>query len=366
MDYQGYKLVNNIILVCKEKRKDEHKEYLQAYLVDPANKKQLKNARNWATYTEYGPSRKDKNGKWVRDYEIQHDPVEYDLTNSDFALELLDCAGGSSQGGKLSFWNCLVKKDDQVFKIGINSDMLLDLLKNAVFNKGVCEDPLVFITKSGKVGMTTIGSDAYQQCLKDQELKDSVKAKATTKYPFGSKIQTTTIQEVYLGKLTKYYSFSFGDQDRYTSSYRSSFNSGTCTLTKLAKPIEYHLTDYEAPYRSCEKLSDIIAYYFSSQYNHPTMLTKCPRRVVAGSIELDLTEEEFYEQLLKKAYDLNSYVDSYKNNSWYSNYTQEYILCSFLDRSLFGLGTEPFDLPEELMKKIKDAGIKYVDETEQN
>jgi hypothetical protein len=29
---------------------------------------------------------------------------------------------------------------------------------------------------------------------------------------------------------------------------------------------------------------------------------------------------------------------------------------------MFGLGTEPFELDEELMKKIKAAGINYIEE----
>jgi hypothetical protein len=119
MDYKGYKLVGKIILVGKELRKDE--EHMQAYLVDPSNKKQLESALHWAKWVEYGPyDRETRKYEWS----IDHDGTEFEFDNTGFSLELLDCAGGSSQGGKLSFWNCLVTKDDHVFKIGINSDML--------------------------------------------------------------------------------------------------------------------------------------------------------------------------------------------------------------------------------------------------
>lgn len=356
MDYKGYKLVDKIILVGKELRKDE--EHMQAYLVDPSNKKQLESALHWAKWVEYGPyDRETRKYEWS----IDHDGTEFEFDNTGFSLELLDCAGGSSQGGKLSFWNCLVTKDDHVFKIGINSDMLLDLLKNATFVNGKCQSDLVFITCKGKVGMTVVGSDSYKQCLKDQELKDSVKAKATTKYPFGSKIRTATLQEVYLGKLTKYYSFDFGDQDHY--GYRQRFDPRKCTLTKLAKPIEYQLTESESSYRTYTKLSDVINCYKESAYYSPILLDKCPKRVVTGKLELDITEEEFYKQVLAKYYDLDSFIEERNKNTW-SSYTPEYNLSLFLDRKMFGFGTEPFDIPEDLMNKIKAAGIKYIDETE--
>ena len=129
MDYKGYKLLDRITLVCREEASREDScganggnNYYQAYLVDPTSKSQLASARQWAKWIEYAPWVRDENGNWVRDdYEIIHEPVEFEFENSGFTLELLDCAGGSSKGGKLSFWNCLVKKDDKTFKIGIGT-----------------------------------------------------------------------------------------------------------------------------------------------------------------------------------------------------------------------------------------------------
>jgi hypothetical protein len=141
-----YKLLDNIMLVCRDEHHRKSADALQAYLVDPSNKNQLKSARTWATYTEYGNYVKTESGKWEYEWTKKHDPLEYTFGNQRFKLELLDCAGGSSQGGKLSFWNCIVSKDDQRFKIGINSEMLLELLKNATFVKGVCQDDLLFVT----------------------------------------------------------------------------------------------------------------------------------------------------------------------------------------------------------------------------
>jgi hypothetical protein len=208
--------------------------------------------------------------------------------------------------------------------------------------------------------MTVVGSESYKQCLKDQELKNSVKTKATTKYAFGDKVNTATLQEIYLGKLTKYYKFDFGDQDRYN--LRRYFDPRKCTLTKLAEPKEYQLIESQSSYKHYNKISEIINQYKTSLYSYPTLLDKRPKRVTSGSLELDITEEEFYKQLLAKWYDLEGYIEERSKNSWNNDYSPEYTLSLFLDRRMFGFGTEPFELDEELMKKIKAAGIKYIEE----
>ena len=380
MNYQGYKFIDTIMLVCKDKKESSESwggwgasvDYYQAYLVDPSNKKQLDAARNWATYTEYGPGNWNEKGKYIREWEIKHEPVEFTFENKDFTLELLDCAGGSSQGGKLSFWNCIVTKDNERFKIGINSDMLLDLLKNAVFDKGLCKSPLVFITQKGKVGMTVVGSDAYNQCLKDKELKDTVKAKASTKYNFGDKINTATLNEVYFGKLTKYYDFDLGEQSGW--GYGRYFDARRCTITKLKEPVEYYLIDSDIYFDSryykqkYEKISDATNYYSSGFYNGPTLVEKKPKRAISGSLELDITEEEFYKQLLIKTYDVDKYMEQkkaeyisrYDENAYDKN--KEEIFCRFLDSRLFGLGTEQFEIPDDILNLCKKYGIKIVEE----
>lgn len=371
MDYQGYKLIDKIMLICRDMSEHEeshgynkYKSCYQAYLVDPSNKKQLESARYWAKWTEYGPGHRDEEtGKWVRDYEIEHPPVEFEFDNNGFELELQDCAGGSSQGGKLSFWNCVVTKDNNKFVIGINSDMLLDLLKNATFINGKCQSPLIFITQKGKVGLTVEGSETYQQCIKDRDLKKDLKAKAVTKFSFGDKISTATINEVYLGTLTQYYTFKT-DFDRYER-YSNRINYSRCVLTKLAKPIEYHLTEDNWP--KFEKLSEIIAYYtdkrdYYSLINFPDKKEKCAKRAVSGKLELDCSEEDFYRSLIEKIYDYDRFTEACVNSYHCSN-DPDKILHNFLSTNFFGFNTKPFELDETILSRIKALGIKYIEET---
>lgn len=369
MDYKGYKLLDKVILVCRDIPSHNGcglncgaTEY-QAYLVDPSNKSQLKSARDWAKWTEYGPSCKNENGRWTHEWEINHKPAEFTFDNDGFTLELLDCAGGSSQGGKLSFWNCLVKKDDKTFKIGINSEMLLNLLKDADFNKGICQSPLIFITQKGRVGLTVKDSETYKQCLSDRDLKKKFGSETTSKFTFGDLLKTATLKEVYLGTLTQYYTVDIGrNADRYHSYGLPDLSE--CTVIKLAKPITYHI--FESVYKDDKKLSEFTDGYKKYQYSYPELKKTCPKRVIDGKIDLDITEKDFYATIVDKAYNFELYkklyVDSYRSYGRPPAIDEDVVLFYFLGSRIFGFGREPFELPEDLMNRLKAAGVKYVEE----
>ena len=351
-----YKLLDNIMLVCRDEEHYKSTDALQAYLVDPSNKSQLESARRWAAWTEYGPSVKTESGKWEREWTKEHEPIEYTFGNQHFKLELLDCAGGSSQGGKLSFWNCIVSKEDKRFKIGINSDMLLELLKNATFVKGVCQDDLLFVTDNGRVGMCAEGSQVHRDAIKDMELKALVKNNSVSKFEFGDILKTTMLHEVYLGTMSRYYTFDPGDNVRRYTNY---YDFRDCTLTKLAKPIKYHVFDSIS---TQTKLSNFSDYYNVSKYAYPDFKKSCPKRTIDGKIGLDISQDEFYKRVVHKIYDFDAYLNYYKQ--YYGRPQNEDIaLYYFLGSAPFGYNTEPFEIPEDIMKRLKAAGMKYVDET---
>jgi len=351
-----YKLLDNIMLVCRDEEHYKSSDALQAYLVDPSNKNQLKAARNWATYTEYGDHVKIESGKWEYTWIKEHKPIEYTFGNQHFRLELLDCAGGSSQGGKLSFWNCIVSKEDQKFKIGINSEMLLELLKNATFVKGVCQDDLLFVTDNGRVGMCAEGSQVHRDAIKDMEIKAESKKNAVSKFSFGDIITTPTLREVYLGTVTQYYTFDPGRNDNY---YGNRINYYNCTITKLAKPITYHV--FDSIYGEKTKVSEFLNDYGTSRWHsYPDFKKNCPKRVIDGKLALDYSEEYFKEELIKKIYDYKAF-ENYVTNSYVR--PGDRVLYYFLSKKEFGLGFEPFEIPEDIMYKIKAAGIRYIDET---
>ena len=364
MDYKGYKLIDKIMLVCRAIAKREesygnniYKNNYQAYLVDPSNKKQLEAARHWAKWIEYGPSFKnEKTGKWEREYEIKHEPVEFEFDNNGFRLELLDCAGGSSQGGRLSFWNCLVTKNDDKFVIGINSDMLLDLLKNATFVNGVCREPLIFITQKGKVGMTIEGSETYEQCVKDKELLSSFKKTQTSKFSFGDIVSTATINDVYLGTITQYYKFDPGVKN---STWHYTFDIRECSVTKLKKPITYYL--FENLYNE-QTLSELLNANNNSMYACFDIKKTCPKRTITGKINMDCSEDDFKNTVMKQIYDYEAFLKKLKESFYYGSDDEAKDFCYFLRKQAFGYGFEPFELSQDIKEKLNKYKIRYIEE----
>ena len=72
---------------------------------------------------------------------IEYPGIVHKYKNGTFEFIIYDSADGSSQGGKLSFWTAIIKTPDKKeFRIGINADILLDLLKYNTFVNGICSN----------------------------------------------------------------------------------------------------------------------------------------------------------------------------------------------------------------------------------
>jgi len=172
------------------------------YYVDDANDKNQKAKGNrWAT------TRREA-GRDERGYRIYEDvpPTNvYTTENKDFKLAINMSAGGSSQGGKLSFWMCKITKtleDGTVIEgnIGINQEELKDLLKESTFVNGVCQEPVAFYRISGNVGICTMTGEKYKQALKDRAEDETLKkAKKTTKWELGRVYKTKTMSSIWIG-----------------------------------------------------------------------------------------------------------------------------------------------------------------------
>jgi serine/threonine protein kinase len=184
--------------------------------------------------------------------------------------------------------------------------MLLELLKNATFVKGVCQDDLLFVTDNGKVGMCAEGSEIHKAAIRDMELKADSKKNAVSKFSFGDIITTPTLKEVYLGTITQYYTFDQGRNNGYGYYY---LNYHDCTITKLAKPITYHV--FDSIYGEKTKVSDFLNDYGTSRwYSYPDFKKTCPKRAIDGKLELDCSEEHFKEELIKKIYAISKDISN--------------------------------------------------------
>ena len=233
-DYQQIKIANEIIIVERDQayrswvdwRDVKGQGMHQGYIVDAGNKKMLETAKKWASYTYYD----DSLFQLYQDYKHEHhadatcdaeaekiwkqykasakhiEGIEHKYQNGQFEITLCDSAHGSSQGGKLSFWNCIITcPDGKEFLVGINADILLELLLKNTFVDGKCQSKVWLGRIGGKqVGAFTASMELYDQAQKDEATRQSV-AKKTVKYQAGDILATLTSKSVYLGTAYKYY-----------------------------------------------------------------------------------------------------------------------------------------------------------------
>lgn len=153
----------------------------QGFVVDANNEETLKTAINWA-----GPK-----------YEI----LEYD--NKGFKLSLYNPASYSSQGGKLSFWDCLITTpDNKEILVGINTFLLFNLLETTTFVKGKCKDDIVFYREGNQLGAGSVNDkELFEKHEKYSKVKN---AKMTSKYEPGTVVGTITTQQLYFGQVYQY------------------------------------------------------------------------------------------------------------------------------------------------------------------
>lgn len=213
-DYKGIKIPTEVILVEKQ---TEGSGIPQAYVVDKDNKKMLESAMYWA---QTSLRKKDENGEYVRiprknsdyfDYDwYQVEGIQHEYRNGNFQIALLEAAEGSCQGGKLSFWNCkIIAPDNKEFSIGINSELLIDILKNNTWVNGLCQSTNVWLgrVKGSQVGVFTENLDNFRQALEDEKQRT---IKKSASYKPGDIVKTLTGgADVYAGELYQLFDIDF-------------------------------------------------------------------------------------------------------------------------------------------------------------
>lgn len=332
-DYKGWRIPEEVIIVAKECRIWDSKSCAystdgkyQGYVVDANNKDMLESAHNWAKWTEYVQPY-DKETRTYKEV-IEHVGVEHRFKNEGFTLELLESADGSSQGGKLSFWNCKISKDDKEFIVGIASDYLLEILLHNDFIKGVCQSALSFARCKGGVGMMNKSMPSYQQFLKDEELRNSMKKGKTKKREPGHLYSTLTSGDVYFSTFYKWYEPVY-EQRGYL------YGRELIGFKRLEKPEEAY---WEPWYDGRSKKSEYFerSFYLSSSV---------PARTDSGAIaEIDITDEEIIAKHTKKL------ITNVVERGWnFSTFDNE-----------IGLSTSKYsyELPPQLRELIIKQGLK--------
>lgn len=326
--FQGWNLYDKIIIVEKiifdyVKQPDNTYKYIdsgrrQGYIVDPKSKSQLESAMNWARFAHYEYNKELGKSELI----TTHEGVVNEFVNEDFTIELLDSAEGSSQGGKLSFWNCKISKDDKVWEIGINADLLLKALVSCTWVNGKCSEPVMFARCKGGVGVLTKASEEYKQAQADMDKRANINKGKTTKWEYLKCYETLKESSVYFGKVYLWYEpITIKDYNGWTR---------TTGFRLLKKPIEHHLMFLVD---SKTKASE----YLNNSY-YGTISKTCPSRKFSGqTIENDITAADIDNYLWKESW----YQHNYGSIHYYVNERK------------FGFSTDP-DNPPKYIEENKD------------
>lgn len=193
MGYNGWKMMDKIDVAIKTSPdKSYYGRTFDAYVAEHGDKKALEAAIDWARSREWD---REKN-----EYTKTYEPDIHTFDNGGFQVTILKSAGGSSQGGRLSFLACEVEKDGVKFVIGVNDALLVDLIRNSHIDNGVIKEKVMFVRKGGVPGFIHEEMDAYKEAMADMKQKSDLKsAKKTSKWERGGIYATLTQADICLG-----------------------------------------------------------------------------------------------------------------------------------------------------------------------
>ena len=340
LEDKEWNLYTDLILVCK--RVENKNNYYKAYVVNPKNKKQLETAREWA--------------RGYRDNEV----IEFNFENSDFQMEILSSANGSSQGGKLSFWTCLFKKDNNKFEIGINADLLEKLIQYTTIINGQVQETVCFCRYSGQVGVLTDNMPQYLEAKSLIKKKENLaSSKKTSKYKKGKIYETLTLSTLCLGEVEKKYEVKpiFQEID-------GQYIKAKPVIVKLDKPKVYKLcVDYNkfSNYNSMKK--DFETLKIENQWDNKNpdyypladLTDKNPARIEKDSdLVLDDSLSDLIEYINEciKYLEKKMYEKTYNKSYWYNLYLNAICISN--------------NIPENQMLSIEDYNNMHKDVMDQN
>lgn len=241
-NYTGWKMFDTVTIVVKQITRFNYKTYetmytdeYQGFIVDTKNKKQLETAVKWGTTHKCHYEEVD--GKRICTGSIDILPEQYTYDNKGFILELSEAAEQSSQGGKLSFWNCwITAPDGKRFLIGIAANLLLDVLKSCDVKNGVVQEPLMFARCKGGVGMLSESMKSYKDAISDEYQRKNKSKGKTTKHKIGYVYETLTQKNVYLGDFYRWYEPVYEEKESNYYPYHKA--NQLVGFKKLDKPVK--------------------------------------------------------------------------------------------------------------------------------
>ena len=301
-DYKGIKIASEITIVATpdtykswvEWRKVAGQGLHQGFVVDTGNTKMLESARRWAQRRVYDeslrPTKRFDSAAWGPYHASGKDVpgTEHTYKNGEFEISLCDSANNSSQGGKLSFWNCVIKcPDGKEFLVGINADILLELMVKNTFVDGKCQSKVwLGRIKGSQVGAFTENMELFAQAKKDEQTRQTAK-KADSKYVVGDIVSSLSNEELYLGTAYQYFEIiEVYYKDRQ--------------VVIFDRPKQVHV------FRRMNTATEPYDYYI-------TKTTK-PKRMVTGHVDLDESAVDYIKRYDKEQFDY--YAEKSSKGDW--------------------------------------------------
>ena len=329
MEYSGWKQIGGISIIYSTNDNMEYngKKYPKAYIAETKNKKAIESGIKWAKGYYSNPTA----------------PKVVETDNNDFSFQIISAAGNSWQGGKLSFWMCLMeKKGINPFAVGINADILCDLILETVMNKGKTDEKVFFARKNGQLGVLHKNMSSYQELLKDEQLKKDVAKKKTTKWKIGYKYQTLTTDDIMFGMFSKIVSFDYDNNGYYCPGRHSQL-----TISLDFTGPDYPLYGSIYPENKNLKMNDIYKEILKD-LDYDYLKPKCPSRQEG---------EQIFEETPTYYKDLVDYMLTEKNDA-----TDDYYHIYYFIRKAFSIFRYDKEATIKILERTKVAYEKYVKE----
>lgn len=298
MGYKYWKMMDEVgVAVCSQKPETwRGKEQFDGFIFEAKDANARKTAEDWARRYD---------DRWNNDKEtIVYEPNVHIFSNEGFTVTILDSAGGSSQGGRLSFWKCRVEKDGVEFIVGVNDAILADLIRNSDIEKGTVKQKLMFARRGGQPGFIHENMEAYGEAVADMKKKADLKsAKKTAKWELGGVYSTLTQTDICLGEVWDLYE-EVEDKEGWGYYHRTKLQKREKPVKVLAWKHFYNFSgDKELPTTLeevlKEELKDKQYIYFSAG--------KPPARAKASQLELKETDNALLDKMFSLKEDQVSY-----------------------------------------------------------
>lgn len=248
-----------------------------------------------------------KNGlKWAenRDYPSETITIKNGSIKNVFIEK---AAGGSSVGGSLSFWTCvLTLPDSRKCSIGINSDNLCEFIKSNILTNGKCEANIYLGRQNSQQAVFTENMDSYKEGINKRELKN---VKQSSNYEVGDIVQSMAQNQVYMGKIYQYLNV-YGKQIY-------NYSSKTHTIYYIVVWNKNPEAQHWLPPIDLDTLEPSIFIHNNQCYSHK------PKRIITKNKITDMEVKKAFDKAVNRyeenIADPNSYVTDLQQ--WLYNYT---------------------------------------------